>query len=305
MKLLVADKLDEAAIAKMRDAGLDVTVKTGLAPEALLAEIPSYDVIAIRSATKVTKAVITAGKNLKLIVRAGIGLDNVDLVAAKVRGIPVHNTPAATTISVAEHTMALLLALVRNIPAAHAKLEQGVWEKTAFMGQELSDKTLGLIGIGRIGREVAKRAKAFGMNVIATDPLVDFKTAQAEGIELVKLDDLLTQADVVSLHLPLGDDTRNLLNEKRIAQMKKGSYLINCARGGIVDEKAVANAVLSGDLKGAAFDVFAEEPLPETSPLLGVPGIIVTPHLGAQTYEGQRRAGLELAEMVIQFSTAP
>ncbi|MBI4126320.1 MAG: phosphoglycerate dehydrogenase, partial [Deltaproteobacteria bacterium] len=203
MKVLVADKLDEAAIAKMRDAGLDVTVKVGLSPDALFAEISAYDAIAIRSATKVTKDVIAAGKNLKLIVRAGIGLDNVDVAAAEAQGITVRNTPAATTISVAEHTMALLLALLRHIPQAHVKLEEGFWEKTAFTGNELYEKTLGVIGFGKIGQEVAKRALAFSMKVVAIDPIVSPDVGRKMGVPFATLDDLLKQSDVVTLHLPL------------------------------------------------------------------------------------------------------
>ena len=301
MKILVADKLDDAAITTMREAGLDVTVKTGLSPEALVAEIPSYDVIAIRGATKVTKEVISAAKNLKFIVRAGIGLDNVDQAAAKACGITVCNTPAATTISVAEHVFALLFALVRHVPAAHAQLEQGIWEKTAFMGSELFEKTLGIIGFGRIGREVAKRALVFGMKIVAYDPLIALSVGTSTGTPLISLDELLKIADVVTLHLPLTAETKNLLDAQRIAQMKRGALMINCARGGIVDELAVATAVKNKNLGGAAFDVFAEEPLPKSSPLLGVPGILVTPHLGAQTHEGQRRAGMELADIVIEF----
>lgn len=301
MKLLVADSLDEAAIQRMREAGIEVVVKTGLSAETLIREIPSYDAIATRSSTKLDRAVIEAATSLRLIVRAGVGLDNIDCAAAKGRGIAVRNTPNATSFSVAEHAIALLLALTHHIPIAHASLEAGRWEKKAFVGRELYGKRLGIIGLGRIGREVAIRTRAFGMEIIAHDPLVDPARASALRVPLLTLEEVLSRADVVSLHLPLEVGTQNLMSAHRLRQMKHGAILINCARGGLVDEAAVAAAVKQGHLAGAAFDVFAEEPLP-ASPLRGVPGILLTPHIGASTVEAQARAGEEVADIVIAFA---
>lgn len=302
MKLLVADKLDDDAVAKIKAAGIDVAVEAKLTPEQLLAAIPMYDALAVRSRTKVTAAVIAAAKNVKLIVRAGVGLDNIDTDAATRRGIIIRNTPDATIISVAEHVMGLILALMRRIPQAHAAMIAGRWEKELFAGSELFGKTLGIVGLGRIGRAVAKRAKPFGMEVIATDPLVDPQVARDENIPLLSLDDLLARTDIITLHLPLSAETKGLLDAGRLQLMKRGARLINCSRGGMVDEAAVAEAVHSGQLAGAAFDVFENEPLPPTSPLRNIPNIILTPHLGAATVEGQRRAGFELADIVIAFS---
>ncbi|MBI4211466.1 MAG: hypothetical protein HY540_02405 [Deltaproteobacteria bacterium] len=302
MKVLIADAIDTAAIERIKQAGLEVTVATGLSPEALLETIPNFEVLVVRSNPKVTKKVIDAAERLKLIVRAGVGLDNIDVDAAYARNIVVSNTPGATAISVAEHVMGLMLALLRHIPAAHAKTDQGVWDKKSFMGGELFEKTLGVVGLGKIGREVAKRAKAFGMKIMGSDPIVDPETAAELHIRLVPFEEILAKSDVMTLHVPFLPETKNMLHQGNIGLMKKGAYLIFCARGGIADETAVANAVKSGHLAGAAFDVFETEPLPEASPLRNVPGIILTPHLGASTHEGQRRAGLELADIVLRFS---
>ena len=301
MKVLIADKIDAAAIERMQAAGLDVTVETGLKPEELRKEIAPYDAVAIRSAAKITSDIIESARNLKLVVRAGVGLDNVDQAAAKKKGIEVRNTPGATAVSVAEHVLGMMLALVRHIPQANEKLRKGVWDKKSFMGEELFGKTLGIIGFGRIGREVARRAHAFTMEVIAYDPHIDQGLAEEFNVPLRPLDELVESSDFITLNLPLTSETKNLLNRERICRMKQGARLVNCARGGIVDEVAIADAIRDGKLAGASFDVFAEEPLSK-SPLMELDQVILTPHLGASTKEGQRRAGLELADIVIEFS---
>lgn len=303
MQVLIADKLDEHAIDALRKAGLEVIVKTGLAGDELKAAVSKADVLAVRSLPKITADVIAAAKNLKLIVRAGVGLDNIDLVAAEKSGIVVRNTPSATSTSVAELCIGLMLALVRHIPQANEKLHQGIWEKSAFAGTELSGKTLGLLGLGRIGQEVAKRARSFGMKVIAHDPYLKPEHVSKLEVPLLPLDDVLRQANVLSLHLPLVAQTKNLLNAEKFALLPKDAILINCARGGVVDEQAAAEALKNGHLRGAAFDVFAEEPL-KNSPLMELSNVILTPHLGASTKEGQWRASMELAQIVIEFFEA-
>ena len=300
MQVLIADKLDESALEVLRKTGLEVIVKTGLAGDELKIAVVHADVIAVRSQTKVNKEIIAVAKKLKLIVRAGVGLDNIDLHAAEAAGILVRNTPSATSISVAELCIGLMLALVRHIPQAHITLSAGTWEKSAFAGSELFGKTLGLLGLGRIGQEVAKRAQAFGMRVIAYDPYLKTEQLAKLDIPLLSFDEVLQKAQILSLHLPLTAQTHNLLNAEKIALMPKGAYLVNCARGGIIDEAAAAEALKTGHLRGAAFDVFAEEPL-KTSPLQELSNVILTPHLGASTQEGQYRASQELAQIIVDF----
>ncbi len=301
-RVLVCDALPAAAVEKLKNAGLEADVRTGLAPEALVAAIGPYHGVIVRSATKITKDVIVAGKNLKVIGRAGVGLDNVDAAAAKERGIMVVNTPSATAISVAELAIGLMLALARKIPAAHAKTATGVWDKKSFEGIELAGKTLGLVGLGSIAKETAKRARALGMQVIChrKDPKKVDPEARLWEIEVVALDALLARADFVSLHIPLTADTKNLIGAAQLAKMKKGAFLVNCARGGVVDEQALAEALKSGRLAGAAVDVFSKEPVEAANPLLAAPNVILTPHVGASTAEGQLRAGTEIADLVIQ-----
>lgn len=300
-KILISDPLDTQAIEELKKAGLDVTYKTGMDPATLLQTIPPFEVLAVRSSTKVNKAVLEAAENLKLIVRAGVGLDNIDVAAAEAQGIQIENTPHATTVTVAEHTMALMLSLVRHIPQAHGSLQKGEWNRKAFQGSELRGKTLGIIGFGRIGQEVAKRAKAFGMTVIANDHNADSEVAAALEIDLVPLKRLLAESDIVSLHLPLLPETKHLIDKTTLQQMKKGSYMINAARGGIVDEPALAAAIESGHIAGAAFDVFETEP-PGNNPLLKLKQVVAVPHLGASTDEGQSRAGLETARVIIAYA---
>ena len=300
MKVLVSDPLAESAVQEMKKAGLDVTVKTGLKPDALAEIIAPFEILAVRSGTKVTASVIEAAKNLKLIVRAGVGLDNIDAQAAEKHCIRVENTPHATTNTVAEHTLALMLSLARLIPQANASLVRGEWDRKSFIGIELKGKTLGIVGFGRIGQEVAKRAKAFGMDVIANDHVINSEVAEALEVEVLPLEKLVTQADFISLHLPLTTDTKHLFNATLLAKMKKGARLINASRGGIVDEAALAESLKNGHLAGAALDVFEVEP-PRDNPLLKMPQVVAMPHLGASTVEGQERAGSETAGVVIAF----
>jgi D-3-phosphoglycerate dehydrogenase len=301
MKVLITDGLDKQGIELLKQAGFAADEKVGLKPEELLKTIPEYDAIIVRSATKVTKDVIEAGKNLKAIGRAGVGLDNVDSAAAKARNIRVMNTPAATSVTVAELALGMMLACARSIPQATQSLKEGKWEKKAFKGFELFGKTLGLIGIGRIGTELAKRARAMGMKVIAYDPFV--KTHEIA--EITSLDDLLAKSDFISLHLPKTEQSKHMLGKDQFARMKPSAVLVNCARGGVVEENALYEALSTGKLKAAALDVYETEPVDKTpqakelySRLFKLPNLIGTPHIGAQTAEGQRRAGIGIAEAV-------
>lgn len=301
MKILISDSLADTAIQEMKNTGLNVTVKTGLKPEALMEIIGGFDVLVVRSGTKVTAKIIEAAKNLKLIVRAGVGLDNVDVAAAKKRNIRIENTPHATTITVAEHTFALMLALVRKIPQAWNSLQKGEWDRKSYEGVELKGKTLGIAGLGRIGQEVAKRAKVFGMHVLAHDHADISEVAEALEIEVLPLEGVVTKSDILSLHLPLAPETHHLFNESLLRKMKKGSLLINASRGGIVDEVALAQVLQSGHLAGAAIDVFEVEP-PQNKALLQMKQVIAVPHLGASTHEGQLRAGHEAAKIIVEFA---
>lgn len=301
MKILICDKLDENSLNKLKNSGLDVTYKTGMKPDELIAAVPGYSVMVVRSATKVTKEVIDAAKNLKLIVRAGVGLDNVDVAHAKEKNIDVKNTPGVTTVSVAEHTIGLMLALARNIPQGYMALMNGRWDRKKYAGFEIMGKTLGLIGFGRIGQETAKRAKAFGMKVLAYDPILDPNAANKLDVLLINLDELLSQSDYISLHIPLTPETMHIINAGTIAKMKRGARIINCARGGTIDEEALANAIKKGHIAGAAFDVFEKEPPDTNNPLLKLEQFICVPHLGASTAEGQARAGAEVARIVLEF----
>jgi D-3-phosphoglycerate dehydrogenase len=280
-KILVSDPLAEAGVAILR-RGAEVDVRTGLAPDELRRILPGYAALIVRSETKVTAEVLAAGPALRVVTRAGVGTDNIDVPAATERGIVVLNTPGPNTIAAAEHTLALTLALLRHVPRADASLRAGRWERKAFVGRELARKTLGVLGLGRIGREVALRARAFGMELLVYDPYVGPAAAEAVGARAVGLDDLLARADIVTLHLPLLPETAGLLGARELARMKRGAYLVNCARGGLVDEAALAEALASGALAGAALDVFEREP-PTGSPLLGLPNVVVTPHLAASS----------------------
>jgi D-3-phosphoglycerate dehydrogenase len=304
MKVLVSDALSEKGLAILREAeGIEVDVKTGLKEEELVAIIGEYDALVIRSATKVTAPVIQAGKKLQVIGRAGVGVDNVDVPEATKHGIVVMNTPTGNTITTAEHALALLFSLCRHIPQANAMLKGGKWEKKKFEGVEVFGKTLGVVGLGRIGGEVARRAKGMGMQVVAYDPFINAEKAAGIGAELVTLDELYARADFITVHIPMSDDARHMINEKTIAKMKDGVFIINDARGGIIDEDALLAALESGKVAGAALDVFEHEPPPADYPLLRHERIIVTPHLGASTHEAQENVSLDVAEQVVDALT--
>ncbi len=297
MKILIADPLAEAGVALLAERH-DVDVRPGLSKDELIGVIAPYHAIVVRSQTVVDADVIAAAGELRVIARAGVGLDNVDVDAATRHGIVVCNAPQSNIVSAAEHTVAMILAVARNVPQAHAALVAGRWERGRFTGMELQDKTLGVLGLGRIGALVAQRCHAFGMRLVAYDPYVAPDRAARLGVELVDtVDEVVERADILTIHLPRTPDTENIVNAERLATMKPTARVVNVARGGIVDEQALADAVRDGVIAGAAVDVFAEEPT-TSSPLIGVDGIIVTPHLGASTSEAQDKAGVQVAEYV-------
>jgi len=299
-RVLIADSLSPAAVEIFRHRGVDADVKVGLTKDELLAVIGDYDGLAVRSATKATKEVIAAAKNLKVIGRAGIGVDNVDIPAATAAGIVVMNTPFGNSITTAEHAIAMMFALARQLPAADTSTQAGKWEKNRFMGVELYAKTLGLIGAGNIGSIVADRANGLKMKVIAYDPFLSPERAVEIGVEKVDLHDLLARADIITLHTPLTDKTRNILSAESLAATRKGVLIINCARGGLVDETALRAGLDSGHIGGAAFDVFVEEPAKQNV-LFGAPNFIATPHLGASTGEAQENVALQVAEQMSDY----
>jgi D-3-phosphoglycerate dehydrogenase / 2-oxoglutarate reductase len=299
-KVLIADKLSPAAVAIFKVRGVEADVKTGLPKEELLKIVDQYDGIAIRSATKITADVLKAAKRLKVVGRAGIGVDNVDIPAATAAGVIVMNTPFGNSITTAEHAIALMMALARELPAANASTHAGKWEKNKFMGVELYGKTLGIIGAGNIGGIVADRAKGLKMHVIAYDPYLSPERAEELGVEKVELDDLLARADFISLHTPLTNETRNIISAEAIAKTKKGVRLINCARGGLIDEAALKAALDTGQVAGAAIDVFSEEPA-KANILFGHDKVVATPHLGASTEEAQENVALQVAEQIADY----
>ena len=299
-RVLIADELSPAAVAIFKDRGVEVDVKTGLTKDQLIEIIDQYDGLAVRSATKPNKDVIAAAKKLKVIGRAGIGVDNVDIPAATAAGIVVMNTPFGNSITTAEHAIALMFALARDLPQADLSTQAGKWEKNRFMGVEVYSKTLGLIGAGNIGSIVADRAQGLKMKVVAYDPFLSAERAVEMGVEKVELDELLARADFITLHTPLTDKTRNILSKEALAKAKKGVMIVNCARGGLVDEQALREALDSGQVGGAAFDVFTVEPAKE-NPLFGAPNFIATPHLGASTNEAQENVALQVAEQISDY----
>ncbi len=301
-KVLVSDKLSETAVQIFRDRGIEVDFEPALGKDkdALLARIGEYDGLAIRSATKATEKLLNAASRLKVIGRAGIGVDNVDLAAASKKGVIVMNTPYGNSITTAEHAIAMMFAVARQIPEANASTHAGKWEKSRFMGVELTGKTLGVIGAGNIGGIVCQKAVGLGMKVIAYDPFLSEERAGDLRVRKVELAELLARADVVTLHVPLTDKTRNILSAEAIAKLKPGVRIVNCARGGLVDEQALAAALREGRVAGAAFDVFAEEPA-TASPLFGLPNVVVTPHLGAATTEAQENVALQVAEQMSDY----
>ena len=299
-RVLISDQMDPKAEQIFRERGCDVDVITGKTPEELKAIIGQYDGLAIRSTTKLTKELIEAATNLKVVGRAGIGVDNIDIPAASVKGIVVMNTPFGNSITTAEHAIALMFALARQLPEADASTQAGKWEKNRFMGVEVTGKTLGLIGAGNIGSIVASRALGLKMKVVAFDPFLTAERAIEMGVEKADLDTLLDKADFITLHTPLTDQTRNILSRENIAKCKKGVRIINCARGGLVDEVALKEALDSGQVGGAALDVFQTEPAKE-SPLFGTPNFISTPHLGASTDEAQVNVAIQVAEQLSDY----
>jgi D-3-phosphoglycerate dehydrogenase len=292
MKIVVADDLPASALDVLRAEGWEVDARTGRTHDQLIADVAETDAIVVRSATKVTAPIINAAPRLRVIARAGTGVDNVDVAAASGRGIVVMNAPGANSISVAELALAQMLALARHLPAADAAMKQGKWEKKKFLGEELRDKTLGLAGLGRIGQEVARRAAAFGMRIIAHDPFISAQVANDLGVELVSLDELFARADYVSLHMPSNEKTRHIVNAERLAKAKKGIRLVNTARGDLIDEAALADAIEAGHVAGAALDVFQKEPTVDFR-LQNLPQVVATPHIAASTREGQELVGME------------
>jgi D-3-phosphoglycerate dehydrogenase len=299
-KVLISDKMDPKAAQIFRERGVEVDEITGKTPEELAAIIGEYDGLAIRSSTKVTKAILAAAKNLKVVGRAGIGVDNVDIPAASAAGVVVMNTPFGNSITTAEHAIALMFALARDLPEADRSTQAGKWEKNRFMGVEVTSKTLGLIGAGNIGSIVADRALGLKMKVIAYDPFLTPERAQDMGVEKVELDQLLARADFITLHTPLTEQTRNILSAENLAKTRKGVRIVNCARGGLIDEAALKAGLDSGHIAGAALDVFVQEPA-KASPLFGTPGFISTPHLGASTTEAQVNVAIQVAEQMADF----
>jgi D-3-phosphoglycerate dehydrogenase len=299
-KVLISDQMDPNAAAIFRERGCEVDEITGLKPEELKEIIGKYDGLAIRSATKVTKEILDAATNLKVIGRAGIGVDNVDIPAASAKGVVVMNTPFGNSITTAEHAIALMFALARQLPEADASTQAGKWEKNRFMGVEVTGKTLGLIGAGNIGSIVADRALGLRMKVVAFDPFLSEERAIEMGVEKVDLDTLLARADFITLHTPLTDQTRNILSRENLGKTKKGVRIVNCARGGLIDEAALKDGLESGHIAGAALDVFVTEPAKE-SRLFGTPGFVATPHLGASTNEAQVNVALQVAEQMADY----
>ncbi len=297
MRVLVADPIADEGVARLRQC-TSVDVKTNLSVEDLCNEVQHYDALVVRSQTRVTAEIIERGRTLQVIGRAGVGVDNIDVEAATRCGIVVVNAPAGNTVAATEHTMALMLSLARNVTQADAEMRKGVWARGKLMGTELRNKTLGIVGLGHIGTQVALRAQAFEMRTIAYDPYVSAEYARSFKVNLMSLEELLSQADYISLHVPLSSATKNLIGSVELELMKPTARLINSARGGVVDEFAVAAALHEGRISGAAFDVFSEEP-PTNSPILTAPGCILTPHLGASTIEAQTNVSIDIAEQVI------
>jgi D-3-phosphoglycerate dehydrogenase len=296
-KIFVSDGLSDDGLGLLRSAG-EVTSNSKITPEELMLVLPDYDALVVRSRTKVKGALLEAGKNLKVIGRAGVGVDNIDVAAAVAKGITVVNSPLAASIAVAEHTLGLMLALARTTSQADASIKQGRWEKSSFMGSELHGKCLGILGLGRIGAQVAQLAAAFGMKILAYDPNLPADQFQKRGANPATLEEVLVAADYLTLHLPLVSSTRGLIGSAQIKSMKSGARIISISRGGILDEAALREALDSGHIAGAGLDVFTDEP-PQPDSIAVHPKVISTPHIGAQTHEAQSRAGLAIAEEVI------
>jgi D-3-phosphoglycerate dehydrogenase len=301
IRILVADDISESGLQPLRDAGFSVEKRTGLASDALREALRESDGLVVRSETKVTAELMDYAPRLRVVGRAGVGVDNIDVPAATARGVVVMNAPDGNTITTAEHTIALLIALARNVPQANSSLKAGKWERKHFIGVELQGKTLGIVGLGRIGRVVASRARAFGMNLVAYDPFMSPEQARDLEIELAPLDDVFARADFLTVHTPLTAETRGIVGREAFAKMKRGVRVINCARGGLVDEDALYDAIKSGTVAGAALDVFTTEPPPADHPLLRLDEVIATPHLGASTTEAQEGVAFTVAEQMRDY----
>ncbi|MCK5436763.1 MAG: phosphoglycerate dehydrogenase [Desulfobulbaceae bacterium] len=302
MKVLISDNLAPVGVQILKDAGVDVDINTGLAPEELKKIIPEYDGLIIRSATKVTKQIVESAEKLRVVGRAGIGLDNVDIPAASKKGIIVMNAPEGNATTAAEHALAMIMSLTRNIPQATASMKAGKWEKKKFMGREVTGKTLGVFGIGRIGSILADRAKGLRMKVIAHDPYMPSDLVEKKGVEPVALEELCKRSDYISVHVPLTNETKNCISTEFFKNMKSDAMFVDCARGGVVDEEALCEALKSGEIAGAALDVFASEPVTkENQPLLAFDNFICTPHLGASTSEAQESVARVIAEQMADY----
>lgn len=301
-RVLISDRLEEAGVDLLRQAGIEVDDRPGLTGTALEAALQEADGVVVRSGTRLTASLLEHAPRLRAVVRAGVGVDNIDVAAATRRGIVVMNTPSGNTISTAEHTLAMLLALARHIPAADASVKQGHWERTRWIGTQLAGKTLGIVGLGRIGREVARRAAAFDLKLIGFDPFLTADHLAQLGVEpMASLDAVLERCDILTLHVPLTEETRHLIGADRLARMKPGAWIVNCARGGLVDEMALCEALHTGRIGRAALDVFETEPPPPDHPLLRAPNLLCTPHLGASTVEAQRSVAIEAAQLMADF----
>jgi D-3-phosphoglycerate dehydrogenase / 2-oxoglutarate reductase len=300
IRVLIADDMSKKAVEILTGAGFSVDFKVGMKTEELASCIGEYHGVGVRSASKITAAILANPGKLKIIGRAGVGVDNIDLKAAAAKGVMVINTPQGNAAAAAEMAISLMFALARKVPQASESMRQGIWEKKKFMGVEIAGKTLGVIGLGNIGRQAAERGVGLKMSVIGYDPFVKSESGLPAGVKLASLDEVITKSDFITLHVPLVADTKDLFNAATIAKMKKGSYLINCARGGVVNEDAVLEALKSGQLAGAALDVFAKEP-PDPSPLFQHENLIASPHLGASTKEAQEKVAIELAEVFVGY----
>lgn len=298
MKILVCDPIAEDGIAIFKNAGADVDIRTGLKPEELKKAVNGYDALVVRSETKITREILDAATHLQVVGRAGVGVDNIDVAAATEKGVVVVNAPTGNTISAAEHAIALMMALARRIPEANASLRSGKWERGKFLGMEVRDKTLGIIGLGQVGSEVARRARGLEMRVIAFDPFVPEERARMLGVDLASMDDLLAQSDFITVHTTLTEGTKKLIGAEEIARTKPTVRFINTARGGIIDEDALVEAIKSGRIAGAAIDVFEKEPVTD-HPLFALDGVVVTPHLGASTAEAQERVAVDVAHQIV------
>lgn len=302
MKILICDGLIPDAVAQLESAGHDVDLRKGIPADELMEVCPNYEVLVVRSATKVTKEVMERASNLKLVVRGGVGLDNVDREAAKEHGVTVNNTPTATSISVAEYTLGLMLSLARHVAIANSSVQNGEWNRKAYAGTELYGKTLGILGFGRIGQEVAKRAQAFGMTVAAFDQYINSSVFTEYNVQSCEnLSTLLAQSDYLTLHIPMTPDTKGIINGERLQEMKQGAYIINTARGGLIDDAALVASIEAGHIAGAAIDVYEVEPPAADHVYRGIPQILTLPHLGGSTAEGQYRAGMEVATIINRF----